>query len=82
MRQSSAADRLSLVPRLPLSLPSVYVHNNSWERRIGEKPRRPGSIHHVSEREVDVGGGGDDIPPKCTKLESEFLTGQDKYPSR
>ena len=33
------------------------------EWKTGEKQGRPGSIHHVSRREVDVGGGGgrDDI---------------------
>ena len=35
-------------------------------------------IHHMSGCEVDVGGGGADIQCIRTKLESEFLTGQDE----
>ena len=38
---------------------------------------RPRSIHHVSGREVDVGEEGPIFKNMCTKLESEFLTGQD-----
>ena len=40
---------------------------------------RPGSIHHLSGREVDVGGEGPISKNIRTKLESEFLTGQDDY---
>ena len=43
-----------------------------------EKRGRPGSIHHVSGREVDVGGEGAIFKYIRTKLESEFLTAQDK----
>ena len=69
----------SLVPRPPLFLPSVCVHNNTREQKTGKKRGRPGSIHHVSGREVDVGGEG---PIFKTKLEREFLAGQDKqFPS-
>ena len=48
----------SLGPRPPLVLPSVCVHNNTRERKAGEKRGRPGSIHHVNGHEVDVGGEG------------------------
>ena len=68
----------SLVPRPPPFLPSVGVHNNTWEWKTSEKWGRPGSIHHVSGRKVDVGGLGTDIQIIRTKLESEFLTGQDE----
>ena len=68
---------ISLVPRPPSFLPFICVHNNTREHKTGEKRGRPGSIHHVSGCEVDVGGGAD-IQCIRTKLESEFLTGQDK----
>ena len=71
---------LSLVPRPPPFLPSVCVsvcvHNNTQERKTSEERERPGSIHRVSEHEVDV--GGEVFKYIRTKLESEFLTGQDK----
>ena len=69
---------VSLVPRPPLFLPSICIHNNTQERKTGEKRGRPGSIHHVSGREVDVGGEGPIFKYIRTKLESEFLTGQDE----
>ena len=50
----------SLVPTPPLCLPSVCIHNNTQERKTGEKRGRPGRIHHVSGSEVDIGGGGRD----------------------
>ena len=59
-------------------LPSVCVHNNTRERTTGEKRGRPGSIHHMSGREVDVGGEGPIFEYIRTKLESKFLTGQDE----
>ena len=65
----------SLVPRPPLFLPSVCIHNNIWERRTGNKRGRPGSIHHVSGHEVDLGGEGPMFKHVRTKVESEFLTG-------
>ena len=68
----------SLVPRPPLFLPSVCIHNNTREWKTDEKRERPGSIHHVSGREVDVGGEGPIFKYVRTKLESEFLTGQDE----
>ena len=68
----------SLVPRPPPFLSSVCVHNNTRERKTSEKRGRPGSIHHVSGHEVDVGGEGPIFKYIRTKLESEFLTGQDK----
>ena len=49
---------ISLVSRFPLFLPSVCVHNNTCEWKTGKKWGRPGSIHHVSGCEVDVGGEG------------------------
>ena len=61
----------SLVPRPPpFYLPFAFtiIHGSG----------RPGSIHHVSGREVDVGGEGPIFKFKRTKLESEFLTGQDE----
>ena len=62
----------------PPFVPSVCFHNNTQEWKTGEKQGRPGSIHHVSGRKVDVGGEG--LIFKCihTELESEFLTSQDK----
>ena len=48
----------SFVPRPPPFLPSVCVHNNTRERKTGEKWGRPGSVDHVSGCEVDVGGEG------------------------
>ena len=50
-----------------------------WQKLIQE---RPGSIHHVSGREVDVGGEGPTFKCICPELESEFLTGQyEQFPS-
>ena len=68
----------SLVPRPPPFLPSVCVHNNTWDRKTGKKWGRPGRIRHVSGHEVDVGGEGPIFNYIRTKLKSEFLTGQDK----
>ena len=65
----------SLIPRPLPFLPSVCVHNNTREQKTSEKRGRPGSIHHVSGCQVDVGGEGATFR---TKLESEFLTGQDE----
>ena len=42
------------------------------------KTGKPGSIHHVSGHEVDVGGEGAIFKYICTKLESELLTSQDE----
>ena len=39
----------SLVPRPPLFLPSVYIHNKTREQRTSEKQGRPGTIHHVND---------------------------------
>ena len=39
----------SLIPRLPLFLPSVCVHNNTREQKTSEKRGRSGSIHHVND---------------------------------
>ena len=66
----------SLVPRPPLLLPSICVHNNTREQKTGEKRGRPGSIHHVSGHEVE----GPIFKYIRTKLESdrEFLTVQDE----
>ena len=50
---------VSLVPRSPPFLHSVCVHNNTRKRKTDKKKRgRPGSIHHVSGYEVDIGGRG------------------------
>ena len=68
----------SFVSRPPLFLPSVCVHNNTRERKTIERWGRPGSIHHVSGCEVDVGGEGPIFKYIRTKLESEFLTGKDE----
>ena len=72
--------RLASVPRPLPFLPSVCVHNNTREWKTGEKRGRSGSIHHVSGREVDVGGEGPIFKyiHVRTKLESEFLTVQDE----
>ena len=60
-----------------LVLPSICVHNNTRERKTGEKWGRPESIHHMSGCEVDVGREGPIFNYIRTKLESEFLTGLD-----
>ena len=63
----------SLVPRPPLFLPS---DNNTWNQEIGEKLKqgRPGSIHHVSRREVDVEGEGSNIKKiYILNLKASFL---------
>ena len=70
--------KASLVPRPPLFLPSVCVHNNTWEQKTSEKRGKPESSHHVSGREVDVGREGPIFKYVHTKLESKFLTGQDE----
>ena len=62
----------------PLFLPSVCVHNNTREWKTGEKQGRPGNIHHMSGRKVDVGGEGPILKCAHTKLESKFLTDQDE----
>ena len=41
--------------------------------KTGEKQGRPGSIHHVSGHEEEVGGEGLIFKHIHTKLESEFL---------
>ena len=68
----------SLGPRPIPFWSSVCVPNNTREWKTSEKRGRPGSIHHVSGREVDVGGEGPIFKYIRTKLESEFLTGQDE----
>ena len=72
--------RASLVPRPPPFLLSVCVHNNTQNRKLGEKLKRgrPRSIHHVSGSKVDVGGEGPIFKNIRAKLESEFLTGQEE----
>ena len=50
----------SLVPRPPLFLHSVCIHNSI---ETSKKWRRPGSIHHVSRRDLEIG----------EELESEFF---------
>ena len=69
----------SLVVSFP-GLPRFYLcaHYNTWERKTGKKRERPGSIHHMSGREVDIGGEGPIFKCIRTKLESEFFTGQDE----
>ena len=71
-------EALSLVPRPPLCLPSVCVHNNTREWKTGEERGRPGSIHHMSGHELDVGGKGPIFKYIRTQLESKFLTDQDE----
>ena len=63
----------NLIPR-----PVFTVHNNTQERKTGKKQGRPGSIYHVSGREVYVRREGPIFKYVRTKLESEFLTGQDE----
>ena len=65
--------KTSLVPRPPPFLPSVGVHNNTWERKTGKKWGRPGSIHHVSRCEVDVGGRGPYSNIYLLNLTASFL---------
>ena len=63
----------SLGPRPPPFLPSVCVHNNTRERKTGKKQGRPGSIHHVSGHEVDVGGRGRYSNIYVLNLKASFL---------
>ena len=63
----------SLVPRPPPFLPSVGVHNNTWEWKTSEKWGRPGSIHHVSGHEVDVGGRDQYSNTYLLNLKASFL---------
>ena len=46
--------------------------------RPAKKRGRPGSIHHMSGCEVDVGGRADIQICIHTKLENDFHTGQDE----
>ena len=51
------------------------MHNNTRNRNIGNKnlkQERPGRIHHVSGRKVDVGGKGPIFKYVRTELESMF----------
>ena len=48
----------SFVPRPPLFIPSVCVHNNTREWKTSKKWGRSESIHHVSRRKVDIRGRG------------------------
>ena len=70
------AYKISLVPRPPLFLPSICVHNNTREQKTGKKWGRPGSIQHVSGREVDVGGEGAIFKYIRSELEASFLLAQ------
>ena len=60
-------------------LPSICNYRCEEQRKMG----RPRSIHHVSGHkgghEVDVGKEGPIFKCVRTKLESGFLTSQDKY---
>ena len=47
----------SLVSRPPPFLPSICVHNNTREQKIGEKRRRPARIHHMNDVRWTWGGG-------------------------
>ena len=74
LTETLCGDYLASFPGLPhFYLPFVFtiIHRS---RRRG----RPGSIHHVSGRKVDIRGEGAISKYARTKLESEFLTGQDK----
>ena len=48
------------------------------EAEDSEKRGRPGLIHHMSEREVDVGGGANIQICKRINSKSEFLTCKDE----
>ena len=57
----------------------TVIHESRFTKRWkAVKACLPGLIHGVSEHEVDVGGEGPIIKHVFTKLESEFLTYQDK----
>ena len=67
----------NLVPRSPPFLPSVtIIHKSEW--KTSEKWGRSGGIHHMSRCAMDVGGEGPIFKYTHAKLESEFLTIQDK----
>ena len=66
-----------LLPSL-IARPVFTVYNNTREWKTGKKRGRPGSIYHVSGREVDVRREGPIFKYVRTKLESEFFTGQDE----
>ena len=59
------------LPRFYLPFAFTIIHGS-------RRPGRPGNIHDVSGREVDVGGEGPIFKYICTKLESEFFTGQEE----
>ena len=65
-----------LPPRFDLPFAFTTIHRIEDRRKL--KQGRPGSIHYVSGHEVDVGGEGPIFKYMRTKLESEFLTGQDE----
>ena len=66
--------KFSLVPKPPPFLPSIFIHNNTRGQKTSKKRGRPGSIHHVSGREVDVGGERPIFKCIRTKPESELYT--------
>ena len=57
----------------PPFVSSVCFHNNTQEWKTGEKQGRPGSIHHVSGRKVDVGGRGQYSNIYILSLRASFL---------
>ena len=65
------------LPRFDLPFAFTIIHGIGRSTKIQTRGR-PGSIHHVSGLEVDVGGEGAIFKHIRTKLESEFLTGQDE----
>ena len=73
---------IALVLRPPPFLLSICIHNNTWERKTSKNGEGLGAFdhhHHISGCEVDVGGEGPIFKYVTPKLESEFLTSQDKY---
>ena len=67
---SQHLEKLASFPGLPCFY--LFIHNNTREGKTSEKQGKPGSIHHVSRRKVDVGG------IFKAKLETESHTIQDE----
>ena len=57
MLHSTAKKIDSHIPRFPPILPSICIHSNTRGVEKQQKWGRLGSIHHVSEQEIDEGGG-------------------------
>lgn len=69
---------ISLIPRPSLFLPFAFTILHKSRGAVKNTEGLPGLIHHMSGHNVDIGGEGLRIKFVCAKLESKFLTCQDK----